>query len=252
MCLALFKPEIIHGFGCLRHFFRKVFPTVSVVEFPDARILVFAKAPTPGKVKTRLIPRYGASGATALYRTLLRRTLADLQRARLSPVELWCAPNSRHSFFAACRRDYGVTLRVQRGADLGRRMDAGLTEALERGPYALVIGGDCIGLTPADIRQALAVLAEGRDAVIGPAEDGGYVLIGLRRPCPSLFRGIAWGGTGVLASTRRRLRQSGLRWAELPPRWDVDRPADVRRLRQRFDLRPYALPLSVSPKESVP
>jgi hypothetical protein len=174
-----------------------------------------------------------------------------LQEVRLCSVELWCAPDSRHGFFAACRRDYGVRLRIQQGADLGRRMDHALRNALIHCRYAIVIGGDVPSLEAQDLRFALQALAAGQDAVLGPAEDGGYVLIGLRRPCPILFKGIDWGGSRVLAATRRRLERAGLRWAELPPRWDVDRPAEVRRLKRRFSLSSYALPLSESPNDSV-
>lgn len=201
------------------------------MEFPKARLLVFAKAPIPGQVKTRLAGRIGKRGAAELYKTMVRRTLRMLKEAQLAPVELWCAPDTKHGFFAACRRDYGIKLRVQRGSDLGRRMNHALSSALSECPYALLIGGDCVSLKAADLRFALTALTTGREAVLGPAEDGGYVLIGLRRPCPALFRGIAWGGAQVLTATRQRLRQAGLDWVELESRWDVDRPADVRRLK---------------------
>ena len=221
------------------------------MEFPEGRLLVFAKAPVPGRVKTRLISRYGPKGAADLYKAITRRTLLLLQATPLCLVELWCTPDSRHSFFATCRRDYGVRLRIQRGADLGRRMDHALRNALIDCRYAMVIGGDVPSLEVQDLRFALQALAVGQDAVLGPAEDGGYVLIGLRRPCPSLFEGIDWGGPRVLAATRRRLERAGLSWAELPLRWDVDRPAEARRLKRQFSLRSYALPLSESPNDSV-
>jgi glycosyltransferase A (GT-A) superfamily protein (DUF2064 family) len=95
---------------------------------------------------------------------------------------------------------------------------------------ALIMGSDCISLCPADIREAAAALERGADAVLGPAEDGGYVLLGLARASPALFNGIAWGGDRVLVDTRTRLRQLGWRWHELPVRWDVDRPEDLARL----------------------
>ncbi len=202
------------------------------MEHPRARLLVFAKAPVPGRVKTRLARHLGRRGAAVLYRRVLRQTLARVVAAELAPVELWCAPDARHPFFAACRRDLGVALRVQRGPDLGARMHHALATALEEASYAVLLGGDCVSLTSGDIRQALEALATGRDAVLGPAEDGGYVLVGLRRPCRALFRCIAWGGPRVLAATRRRARRAGLDWAELPLRWDLDRPADLRRLRR--------------------
>ena len=201
-------------------------------EFPTARLLIFAKAPVPGRVKTRLARRLGTRGAAALYKKLLRQTLAIAREARLCPVELWCAPDGRHGFFTACRREYGVRLRRQCGGDLGRRMNQALNRTLAAHRFAVLIGGDCVSLGAAELRGAVSRLAAGRDAVLGPARDGGYLLVGLRQPRPALFRGIAWGTPAVLAATRRRLRRSGADWAELSPGWDVDTPADLRRLRR--------------------
>ncbi len=201
-------------------------------EFPAARLLIFAKAPVPGRVKTRLAGRLGTRGAAELYKKLLRRTLAIARAARLCPVELWCAPDGRHGFFTACRREYGVRLRRQCGGDLGRRMNQALNRTLAVHRFAVLIGGDCVSLGAAELRGAVSRLAARRDAVLGPARDGGYLLVGLRQPRPALFRGIAWGTSAVLAATRRRLRRSGADWAELPPGWDVDTPADLRRLRR--------------------
>lgn len=216
------------------------------MEFPEARLLVFAKAPVPGRVKTRLAGRLGKRGAADLYRRLLGHTLALATGVRLCPVELHCAPDTRHGFFRACRRDYGVGLRIQARGDLGRRMERALARCLRRSPFAVLIGGDCVSLGVRDLASALAALAAGYDAVLGPAEDGGYVLIGLRRPCPALFQGIAWGGPQVLAATRRRLQRTGLRWLELPVGWDLDRPADLRRWGRGHQSKNAS-----SPKDSV-
>lgn len=203
--------------------------------FPDARLLVFAKAPTPGQVKTRLAGRLGFGGAAKLYRQLLQRTLRLARAARLCPVELWCAPDARHGFFVACRREYGVRLRRQGAGDLGQRMKRALNRALAAGHPAVLIGGDCVSLSAADLRAALDLLDQGQPAVLGPAMDGGYVLIGLSRPCPGLFQGVAWGTASVLAATRRRLRRANRAWAELPLGWDVDTPNDLRRWRRFRD-----------------
>lgn len=203
--------------------------------FPAARLLVFAKAPTPGQVKTRLAGRLGFSGAAKLYQQLLRRTLRLARAARLCPVELWCAPDAHHGFFVACRREYGVRLRRQGAGDLGQRMERALHRTLAAGHPAVLIGGDCVSLSAADLRAALDLLDLGQPAVLGPAMDGGYVLIGLNRPCPGLFQGIAWGTASVLAATRRRLRRTHRAWAELPPGWDVDTPDDLRRWRRFRD-----------------
>lgn len=200
--------------------------------FPDARLLIFAKAPVSGRVKTRLAGRLGARGAAALYRRLLRRTLAMTRTARLCPVELWCAPDASHGFFTACRREYGVRLHRQCAGDLGQRMNHAFNRALEESDRVVLIGGDCASVGALELRAAFDYLTDERDAVLGPAADGGYVLVGLRRPCPAMFRGVAWSAPTVLEATRRRLRRAGLDWAELPVGWDVDTPVDLRRLRR--------------------
>ncbi len=200
--------------------------------FPNARLLIFAKAPIPGRVKTRLAGQLGTRGAAALYRCLVARILTVAWSARLCPVELWCAPDARHGFFSACRRDYGVRLRRQRGGDLGQRMDDALKQALREADSAVLVGGDCVSVGATELRAAFERLAAGQDAVLGPATDGGYLLVGLSRPCPGMFRGIAWSSATVLEATRRRLNQAGVSWAELPVGWDVDTPADLRRLRR--------------------
>lgn len=201
-------------------------------EFPNTRLLIFAKAPVPGKVKTRLAGRLGARGAAELYKKLLHRTLTITTSARLCPVELWCAPTTQHGFFSTCRRKYGVQLRLQWGGDLGQRMNHALTRVLTEGNDAVLIGGDCVSLSGAELREAFRQLTAGSAAVLGPATDGGYVLVGLRRRCPALFRNIAWGTSKVMAATRRRLHRVGIDWTELPMGWDVDAPADLRRLRR--------------------
>ena len=198
----------------------------------SCRILVFAKAPTPGQVKTRLIPALGEAGAAQLQRQMIARTLDTVAAAGLGMPELWCAPDSDDPFFAACAKRYDVALQAQGEGDLGTRMRRALERALAAGTPALLIGCDCPVLTQAYLREAASALAGGDEAVFGPAEDGGYVLIGLARcPTPQMFEDIAWGTAMVMQQTRARLAQGKWRWRELTPLWDVDRPEDLARLR---------------------
>ena len=193
--------------------------------------MVFAKAPTPGRVKTRLAPALDAQAAAALHRQLTGRTLATALAAGLGEVELWCTPSTSDAFFAACAKRYGVGLRAQGEGDLGMRMARALEFARAEGSPGLLIGSDCPALTPDYLRDAASALADGNDAVIGPAEDGGYVLIGLARgPAAPLFEGIAWGSAAVMQETRGRLASLAWRWRELATLWDVDRPEDLSRL----------------------
>ena len=189
-------------------------------------IAVFAKAPVAGEVKTRLVASLGAEGAARLHQALVERALATALAARLGPVSLWCAPDTSHPFFARCSERHGVELRRQQGADLGERMHHAFEQAA--GPLVL-IGSDCPALDPRDLRAAADAL-RAEDAVFVPAEDGGYVLVGLVRPDARVFADVPWGTARVMACTRDRLRDAGLRWRELPQLWDVDRPDDYVRL----------------------
>lgn len=196
----------------------------------SAGLLVFAKAPQPGLAKTRLIPLLGAAGAARLQARLTRRALNTTLAADSGQVELWCAPDARHPVFSALGAELGVSLHNQCGGDLGERMSNAAARSLAGNHPTLILGTDCPLLTPVHLRQALAALRLGQDAVLIPAEDGGYVLLGLARTEPALFRGIDWGTDRVLAQTRERLDSLGFRFAELEPLPDLDRPEDALRL----------------------
>jgi len=198
---------------------------------PEAAIAVFAKAPVPGAVKTRLAGVLGADAAASLHAGLVRHALSTAVRARVGPVSLWCAPDAAHPFFARCAQECGARLEPQRGEDLGERMRNAFEPAWRDGVRLLVIGADCPALTPAHLEAAALALRE-KDAVFVPAEDGGYVLVGLARPLPGVFDDIPWGTAAVMARTRERLRAAGASWTELPPLWDVDRPDDYARLQR--------------------
>jgi rSAM/selenodomain-associated transferase 1 len=178
-------------------------------------IIVFAKAPVPGQAKTRLAPRLGQWGAARLHAQLIRHALRTARAARCGPVELHLT--RPHSLFPGAR--------LQRGRDLGERMH----RALARNPGAILIGSDCPALTAADLRRAQRWLQAGYDAVLAPAEDGGYALVALRRSRAEWFSGIEWGTAKVYEETVKRL--AGARWRSLRTVWDVDRPQDVDRLR---------------------
>jgi len=193
------------------------------------RVAVFARAPVAGAVKTRLAGALGPEGAAELHARLVRHALATAIAADVGPVELWCAPDPAHPFFAACAAELGVTLHAQRGDDLGARMHGAFEHAAVSGDALIVIGADCPALSAEHLRDAASALTA-CDAVFAPAEDGGYVLVGLARPAAGLFEDIAWGGADVMARTRERLAASRLAWKELATLWDVDRPEDVARL----------------------
>lgn len=197
-------------------------------------VIVLARAPVAGAAKTRLIPRLGARGAARLHAALIDRALATVRDADLGGIELCCSPDATHPFLAACASRYDATLTVQASGDLGARMLAALDRVIATSGPALLVGTDCPALTSAHLREAAAALAAGQDAVLGPAEDGGYVLVGLARTSPTIFKNIGWGGPGVLRDTRARLAALGWHWHELAELWDIDRPADVARFVERI------------------
>jgi rSAM/selenodomain-associated transferase 1 len=191
-------------------------------------IAILAKAPMPGFAKTRLIPVIGAERAASLAARLIERAAEIASRSAVGPVTLWAAPHESDPLFQAVRVRHGMTLTRQSEGDLGMRMHTALAAA--NGP-ALVIGTDCPALTSDHLRRAADILCRGTDAVILPAEDGGYVLIGVRAPQAAIFEHMCWGTARVLGETRRRLKRLGLTWQEPVMLWDLDRPADIERLR---------------------
>jgi len=195
----------------------------------DCCVIVFARAPVPGATKTRLIPALGADGAAELHRRLVARMLAEAVAADIGPVELCCTPDVHHPFFADCARRFGISLQTQVGADLGERMSGAFDRVLAGSQSALLVGSDIPSLGVSHLLRAREALQDA-DAVFVPADDGGYVLVGLSRPQPLLFEGIEWGSGEVMAQSRGRAVEADLRIAELDPLWDLDRPEDLARL----------------------
>jgi hypothetical protein len=194
-----------------------------------AAIAVFAKAPRAGEVKTRLAAGIGAAEAAAVHARLVHHALETATAAAPGRVELWCAPDIDDPFFAGCAARWQVPLHAQQGADLGARMSAAFAHAYAQRHPLVIIGADCPALGVDDLREAMGLLGT-HDAVVAPAEDGGYVLIGLAHPAPVLFQHIAWSSPDVMLVTRERARQARLDLAEMRTFWDVDRPEDYERL----------------------
>ena len=193
-------------------------------------ILIFAKAPVPGEVKTRLIPALGEQGAAMLHTALVERTITTAQATRLDVV-LCCAPDATHNFFTDCAEDFDIVLAEQSDdANLGARMLGSLNEALLTWRRVLLIGADCPALDKRHLLEAAEKLAT-HDVVLTPADDGGYVLIGASQTRPTMFAGIDWGTDRVLAQQHAALNHAGLTAHNLPMLWDVDRPDDLARLK---------------------
>lgn len=194
---------------------------------PSRTLLVFGRSPLPGKVKTRMIPEIGAAAAARLYRRMLFDALETATAMRDVHCELWLDTPPVDPALTALARDRGIAVKTQRGDDLGQRMHHALDEALTTADHAVLIGSDCPGIDRGYLQTAFQALQH-HPAVLGPARDGGYVLIGLDHPMPSLFSGVHWSTGQVLSETRKRLHSLGSPWHELSPLQDVDRVSDLK------------------------
>ncbi len=189
------------------------------------QIAVFTKSPTPGAVKTRLIPALGAERAAQLQQQLIERALRAACAMPNARVTLWLAGDPADSFIAACAQRFALPVLPQVGADLGARMHHAFAATAEP---LLLIGTDCPQLQTRDLVSAKAALNR-NDVVLQPAADGGYVMVGLARPQPALFEAMPWGSTEVFNETQRRIAAAGLRCALLPTLHDLDTAADLQR-----------------------
>lgn len=192
----------------------------------DTLFIQFAREPVPGEVKTRLLPALSPREACQIHIDLLRHTSRVLVGAGLGEVQLAVAGDTAHPVFRDCLADGVATVVPQAGEDLGSRMLAALRAGLATHRRVVLVGSDCPQLDAHYLAGALAALAR-HDVVLGPALDGGYVLIGVRRVESGWFDGVDWGTHAVYRQTAARLDASGARWLALAALADVDRPEDL-------------------------
>ncbi|MCC5937287.1 MAG: TIGR04282 family arsenosugar biosynthesis glycosyltransferase [Lunatimonas sp.] len=195
-------------------------------------VIVFQRTPEHGKVKTRLAVDIGEEDALRVYKFLLRHTHRVLESLSADI----------HVFVTgACSDDSSSPppnyyFHRQQGIDLGARMNAAFVKVLTLGyERVMIIGTDCYELSSEILRQAFVELAH-KDLVIGPAQDGGYYLLGLTKPTPHLFTEIPWSTSSVCSDTLRRAKELGLTCGLLPVLRDVDTAEDLGVLRQLLDL----------------
>jgi rSAM/selenodomain-associated transferase 1 len=190
-------------------------------------IAIFAKAPQPGFAKTRLIPALGEIGAAKLAQRLLMHTLTESLAAGVGRVELCVTPSITDPVWQTFAIPDDVQLSEQGDGDLGARMARRARRAIESGESILLIGTDCPQLDAARLRRAATALLES-DAVLVPAADGGYVLLGLRNFHETVFTGIPWGTDTVAPETLYRMGQLGWTVQKHPVLHDIDEPVDLR------------------------
>ncbi len=200
-------------------------------------VLVFAKAPIPGKVNTRLQPTLSQQQCAVLQQHFIQRSLTTACNLDHTNIELWCTPDTSHPFFSSCAAQFPIQLRQQHGLDLGERMHHALQQTLQTSDSAVLMGTDCPGIDTAYLTQAFTQLSEGDDLVLGPALDGGYVMIGARKTDWLLFKDIHWGSAKVLEQTRQRITTLQMRCTELEPLQDIDTQEDLDALRQDSEFK---------------
>src|SRR5918996_5339289 len=192
-------------------------------------LVVVAKAPLEGFVKTRLSPHLGPAGAATLYECLLGDIVAKLEKYEHSEFWLAFAPGGEEYFF----RNYpAIRLLPQRGKDLGERLHHVFVDLFRRGYSEIVVAdSDSPTIPLSSIDQAYKqLIEEGCDLVLGPSDDGGYYLVALKRPAEGIFHDISWSTNSVLDATLQRAGELGLRVGLLPPAYDIDVEQDLERL----------------------
>lgn len=213
------------------------------VEADNCTLLILAKAPVPGMVKTRMQPYLDSQQSALLHQNLVQHCLATAYTVPGMTLEL-CV-GGQHEWWQHLRDKYSLTITYQVGADLGQRMhnaarvclaEAEAVEASAVMPRsAIIIGTDCPYIDGEYLQKAGAALIDS-DVVLGPANDGGYVLIGFKSLYSWLFSDIDWGSDKVLAQTREKLVNHGINWYEMPFLSDIDRPDDLRALKNNMPL----------------
>jgi len=193
------------------------------------RIIIFAKAPLPGFAKTRLIPALGQAGAAKLAQRMLQQTLAVAVDARVGPVELCVTPDITLPAWLGVDISQGVEISAQGGGDLGARLARAAQRGLVHDESVLLIGTDCVEMSAPLLRAAAAALKH-KNAVIHPAADGGYALLGLARFHSRLFEDIAWSTDRVASETIGRIEQLGWSLEVGALLHDIDEPDDLKRI----------------------
>ncbi len=192
------------------------------------KLLIFTKSPVLGEVKTRLQPEYSTGQSLIIHKRLMLNTLELSKDLAGFDVELCCTPDRNTLFFLDCENNFPITLNNQQGADLGERMAFAFSVALQTYEKVVVIGTDCPDIDKDYITQAFDALNE-NNAVIGPAADGGYVLLGLRKFSLELFTNISWSSDKVFSQTQKVLNDLSWKYKELGIMHDLDRPEDLLR-----------------------
>lgn len=201
----------------------------------DPVIIVMAKAPSPGQVKTRLVPALSEGDAADLAGCFVQDTVSKVRQIVRDVIVAFTPSAGRAVLEPLVPSD--VAWAEQKGNDLGDRLAGAIEQACAQGfSPVLVLGTDSPTLPASCLGSAVRLLdSRSADVVLGPSDDGGYYLIGLRQPCRGLFQNVPWSSPEAYAWTANNARRAGLRLISLPRWYDVDTPADLVRLRDELD-----------------
>ncbi len=209
----------------------------------ERQLIIMAKAPVAGYAKTRLIPLLGEQGAAHVQRQLIDCVITTASASSATHIDVCCAPSAQHAYFEALQKNIKQNTQAIRfsfssqvDGDLGARMEAAFTTVfsaaiggVERKKHVVMIGTDCPSLQPSTIDAAFMALERAAQAVFAPAEDGGYVLIGLNSPEMSLLRHMPWSEPTLMQTTRTLCAEKNIHFIELKTHFDIDTPSDYER-----------------------
>jgi len=195
-------------------------------------LYLFAKEPEAGKVKTRLAPKLGHHRCALLATKMLQQSAEKVSQDWQGELVLCVTPRIEAPLFLEMQKRWRCRSVLQQGDDLGERMLHAMQQGIRKVGAAVVMGCDVPYLSPQILRQAFEIMSRGEN-IIGPAEDGGFYLLGMHRPEPRLFEDIVWGGSQVLAGVMKNAERCGIEFASLPALRDIDLWEDLEWLAQR-------------------
>lgn len=198
--------------------------------------LIFAKNPEPGKTKTRLIPDLGVNGAYNVSIRLLQHTLKLVSKIDEIDFSLYHTPSFNNKWLLNLAKEHNLPTQIQKGNDLGERMHQAIQSSLKKYSHCIIIGTDCPELSENYLLESKRLLTSGYDAVIGPASDGGYVLIGLNNTVNEIFTNINWGGSTVFSNTINVFEKLNLKYKKLQTLHDVDTIEDIKYLKSIMNI----------------
>lgn len=196
-------------------------------------LILFAKQPVAGEVKTRLQPQYTPEQAANIAQYLIETSAVNAVNYWAGPVSIYASPDITHPIFRRLAEQYGLKLYRQKGKDLGLRMHAAIKEGIKRHGAAAVMGCDIPHCPQSVLENAFSLMAN-KHAVLGPTNDGGYYFVGMAEPHVELFTDIEWGTTKVLSTILERSTQLGLDMHLLSMLRDLDTPEDISIVARNF------------------